>query len=130
VNEQKLIEVAHTVRSVRCVGDDHSPICVDVRRVMQEAADAREHEIAAKILRLREMSSQAALAAKGSADQKNYFVSLGGAHMAEYLHRMVTLPPGGCGTCLGGKEVPSIVAPGQMTRCPDCADGVDESAVA
>lgn len=46
----------------------------------------------------------------------------GAFDMVRGLARVIDTQPGSCKRCLGSKQVPSRLAPGQLVACPDCAE--------
>lgn len=116
----KLLEYAHQIPGVIC-GDAHSATCLRVQEVLTSAAGAVTADCAAMAQKARDEAAGMARQAATAGDQTVTLQASAAAGMAEYLRQQILLPPGGCGTCLGKKQVMSTLAPGHMTRCPACA---------
>lgn len=120
MTSDKLIQYAHQIPGVLC-GDQHTAQCVRVQEVLTSAAQEVANECAAKAQKARDEAAGMVRQANAKGDQMVALQANSAAGMAEYLRQQILLPPGGCQTCLGRKQVMSTIAPGHMTRCPVCA---------
>lgn len=115
------IACAHTVSGVNCKGDVHGSLCREIRTAIENAVTAERHLCAAKVEALRNEAAVAAGQARAKGDQRATIQAASAAHMAWIARQVILLPADGCRTCWNERLVPSLLAPGQMTRCPACA---------
>jgi hypothetical protein len=117
----RIIQHAHLVPGLGCKQQLHSPACQHVCAAIEAAAEETTHQHAAKAQKARDEAAGMVRQANAKGDQMVALQANSAAGMAEYLRQQILLPPGGCQTCLGKKQVMSTLAPGHMTRCPACA---------
>lgn len=56
-------------------------------------------------------------------DDREQFVAMSAAAKSAFvLGQQIALPPDGCQLCLNTREVASSLMPGQLTKCPACAE--------
>jgi hypothetical protein len=123
-DEEVVEQITRTVRKAY-QGPLRTGLGDEVAAAVELAIRSERERCANIVATIQRQGGQARESAKGRGDKRVELLADGTVRACEAIFKAFRAPPGTCKTCLGEKQVRSVVAAmvgtQALVRCPDCA---------